>query len=171
MVSQVYLAFYINAGNLNPHVWLTLWSIASAVIFALRNLIEVKLMGTTQEQLQCTGELSRDGPLFCTALIGIHWRRTTLLGSLSQGCFLLLLCLLMFAIVYNHILLYVSGMVCLDMRGPLLPIAYCDYFLDDSLLYWAVFLQLNMKLNFYKTALSSWASDLVYIVLGRERNW
>jgi hypothetical protein len=54
--------------------------------------------------------------------------------------------LLMF--VTATVLIYLAW--CDDHGESSLPIAWCDYFLGESLLYWAIFLQINMTMNFHK---------------------
>lgn len=48
---------------------------------------------------------------------------------------------------------------------PLLPIAWCDYFLGDSPLCWASFLQINIKMNFPEIMLFKSINDFVEFLI------
>jgi hypothetical protein len=75
---------------------------------------------------------------------------------LSLACFLLLLCLFESVIA---IFPPVSSMVWLGLARPPLPIVWCDCFMGDSPLYWAIFLQINMKINFHRTMSFWWVGN------------
>lgn len=96
-----------------------------------------------QEKLLWASELPGEGRLLCTALMD-EPQKGTAPGASSLGCVLLLLCLLKFVIY----------LTCMIGHGrPSLPVVWYGCLLGDSRLYWAIFLQISMKMDFHKIAL------------------
>lgn len=44
----------------------------------------------------------------------------------------------------------------MSIGKPPLPVVWCDFFTRDSPIYWENFLQINMKMNFYRKMLFKW---------------
>lgn len=79
------------------------------------------------------------------------------------GCRWFIFWLLLVAAILSHVchccIPPVSGMVWMGVKRPPLLIVWCDGFMGNSPLYWSVFLQINVKMNFHRIMLFRWIND------------